>query len=118
MLAREKMFGLIKSHQSIIDEYELTIKHNFEIKQGVNADLVFFKGNRKLLVLNYIDSFSADLPKVQWVSMLDFCETGFDFWCLYDAHYFHLAYVQVHLAFDEHIIPFKTFLYRISCDTI
>ncbi len=118
MNAKTRMLELIKSHESIVDEYGLTFKHDFEIKQGVTADLAIFMGDRKLLLLNYIDSLSIDLPKVHSGNKHDFWNTNFDFWCLYDTQYFHLTYVQVNRAFDEHIIPFKTFLFRISNDLI
>jgi hypothetical protein len=114
MYAREKMKELINSHQTIIEEYELTFKHDYLINQDLMFDIAIFKGDRKLVAFNYIEI--SEEGRSELFSL--FYNTGFDFWCLYDSQTFYLKYMQVFRAFEERIIPFKTFLYRISNDTV
>ena len=116
-----QMQDLIHSYQNIMDEFSLSAKHDYEYKPGYVSDVVFFKADKMLVALNYFQSDAGTFPKngdFNPGTNRDLSGPLFDYWALYDGHYFHMMQVNVLIGFTEHIIPFKTFLFRISQDDV
>ena len=118
---KDQIQGLIQAHKNLMNEYSLSAVHNYEFKPGYFVDIVFFKGDKLLVALNYFESVSGTLPENYEFNPganKDLSGPFFDYWALYDGHYFHLMQVNVLIGFTEHIIPFKTFLFRIAQDDV
>jgi len=118
---KDQIQDLIQSHKNLMDEFSLSAKHNYEFKPGYFADLVFFKGDRIFVALNYFESATGTFPEnydFNPGANKDLSGPLFDYWALFDGHYFHLMQVNVLIGFAEHIIPFKTFLFRIAQDDV
>lgn len=118
---RIQVSDLIQTHQNLMDEYSLSARYDYEYRPGHFADVVFFKNERMLVALNYFQSDAGAFPKNS-----DFNPGAhknlsgplFAYWALFDGHHFHLMQVNVLIGYAEHIIPFKTFLFRISQDDV
>lgn len=118
---RGQFSELIQTLQNLMDEYSISAKHDYEYRPGHFSDLVFFKNERMLVALNYFQSSVGAFPKDSDFNPganKDLSGMLFDYWALYDGHYFHLMQVNVLIGFAQHIIPFKTFLFRISQDDV
>jgi len=112
------MLSLIERHQGFINELKLIVKHDFEFKPGSTSDLAIFSGEQKLVVLKYWYPKSTHFPDLCLETHNYFSGSGFIYYVLFDGHYFHLMQVNVFEGFPEHIIPIKSFLYRVSQDSV
>lgn len=119
---KERISYNLEKHKDLIKSYSLEFIYDYEIKDGVFADLAIFQNGHKLALMNNSECrlFSNEsnyYDQLKNSQEHDFWGSSFDFWILLKDPHFQCTYVQQsNFTPDDFITTFRTFLYRLTSD--
>ncbi len=116
---KERISYNLEKHNDLIKSYNLEFIYDYEIKDGIFADLAIFQNGHKLALMNNSEcDYSESFNSITGSKEHNFWGTDFVFWVLCKTDHFHVAYMKSNNPIQDFINrgSFRTFLYRIAID--